>query len=205
MSRLNLGTVALVALSSLSWACADAPTIVKNSQPASPPPSAAQPSTAPAQSSAAGSGNLRLSAPPAWSSEPVTSSMRVSQYKLPRAEGDSEDTSLVVYYFGQGQGGSVDANLERWAGQMGKTLADAHKQTLSVNGMTVTLLDVSGSYSGDMAPGSGPSQSKPNSRMRAAVIETAKGPYFLKLVGPVKTVGRWDQEFMSFVKSAEFK
>jgi hypothetical protein len=205
MSRLNLGMVALVALSSLSWACADAPTIVKNSQPATPPPSASQRSTAPAQSSAAASGDLRLRAPAAWSSEPVTSSMRVAQYKLPRAEGDSEDTSLVVYYFGQGQGGSVDANLERWAGQMGQTLQNAQRQTLNVNGLTVTLLDVTGSYSGDMAPGSGTGQSKPNSRMRAAVIETTKGPYFLKLVGPVKTVGRWDQEFMSYVKSAEFK
>jgi hypothetical protein len=131
--------------------------------------------------------------------------MRVAQYKLPRAEGDAEDTSLVVYYFGQGQGGSVDANLDRWAGQMGQALEKAHKETLTVNGLTVTLLDVTGSYSGDMAPGSGTSQGKPNSRMRAAVIETTKGPYFLKLVGPVKTVGRWEQEFMSFVKSAEFK
>ena len=206
MSRSKLQIAALITLVSLSWACADPPTMVKNS---APPPSAPQASPAQpspqSQSSAAGSGDLRLSAPNGWSSEPAASSMRVAQYKLPRAQGDAEDASLVVYYFGQGQGGSVDANLERWAGQMGQTVDKSHKQSMTVNGLAVTLLDVTGTYTGDMSPGSGAGQSKPNTRLRAAVIETPKGPYFLKLVGPVKTVGHWEQEFLSFVKSSEFK
>lgn len=204
MSRSILLTGSLITLACLGWACADPPTVVKNSSPAAPQSTPAQPSSR-APSSATGPGDLRLRPPSGWSTEPVTSSMRVAQYKLPRADGDPEDASLVVYYFGQGQGGSVDANLERWAGQMGQTMEKAHKETLSVNTLAVTLLDVSGTYTGDMAPGSGTGQNKPNSRMRAAVIETPKGPYFLKLVGPLKTVGRWEQEFMSFVKSAEFK
>jgi hypothetical protein len=41
--------------------------------------------------------------------------------------------------------------------------------------------------------------------MRAGVIETPKGAYFIKLVGPEKTVARWDQAFQEFVRSAEFK
>jgi hypothetical protein len=44
--------------------------------------------------------------------------MRVAQYKLPKAEGDTEDGSLVIYYFGQGQGGGTAANIERWINQM---------------------------------------------------------------------------------------
>ena len=44
--------------------------------------------------------------------------MRVAQYKLPKAAGDSEDALLVVYYFGQGQGGSPQANIDRWIEQM---------------------------------------------------------------------------------------
>jgi len=131
--------------------------------------------------------------------------MRVSQYRLPHAEGDAEDASLVVYYFGQGQGGSVDANLERWAGQMGQTMEKAQKQSMTVNGLSVTLLDVTGHYSADMTPGSAEKVDKPNSRLRAAVIETPNGPYFIKLVGSARTIGRWEQEFLSYVKSAEFK
>jgi len=134
--------------------------------------------------------------------------MRVSQYQLPAAEGDAEAASLVVYYFGAGQGGSVSANLERWIGQMQTTSTEKPKTEITtVNGMKVTLLDVSGTYAGSDMGGGGASsaQTKPNFRMRAGVIETPRGAYFIKLVGPQKTVARWDQGFQEFVKSAEFK
>jgi hypothetical protein len=136
--------------------------------------------------------------------------MRVSQYQLPAADSTVESASLVVYYFGQGQGGSVDANLERWIGQMqtpdGKpSSGNAKTENLTVNGLKVTLLDVAGTYTGSDMGGGGASQSKPNYRMRAGVIQTPRGAYFIKLVGPEKTVTRWDQSFQDFVKSAEFK
>jgi hypothetical protein len=56
-----------------------------------------------------------------------------------------------------------------------------------------------------MAPGTGNQRNDADYRLRAAVIETPKGNYFLKLVGPAKTMGRWDQSFTDFVKSFEFK
>jgi hypothetical protein len=136
--------------------------------------------------------------------------MRVSQYRLPAAGGDAEAASLVVYFFGAGQGGSVDANLERWVSQMqtpdGRPSKDkARTETTTINGMKVTLLDLTGTYTGgDMAAGSA-AQSKPNFRLRAGVIETPKGAYFIKLVGPENTVTRWDQAFKEFVGSAEYK
>jgi hypothetical protein len=180
----------------LSCACTTPPTVVSTNAPQASAP-------------AAQGGELRLKAPAGWVTERPSSSMRVSQYQLPAAEGDAEAASLVVYYFGAGQGGSVDANLERWIGQMqtadGRPSKDtARTETSSVNGMKVTLLDVTGTYAADMT-GGGSAQSKPNFRMRAGVIETPKGAYFIKLVGPEKTVGRWDQAFQEFVKSADFK
>ena len=182
----------------LCWACSTPPTVVSKDAP----PQAGQSTS---------QGDLRLKAPDGWISERPTSSMRVSQYQLPASEGDTEPASLVVYYFGAGQGGSVAANLERWIGQMqtpdGKPAKDnAKTENTAVNGLKVTLLDVSGTYAGgDMGGGGGSAQSKPHYRMRAGVIETPKGAYFIKLVGPEKTVGRWDQAFDNFVKSAEFK
>ena len=41
--------------------------------------------------------------------------------------------------------------------------------------------------------------------VRAAVIETPKGSYFVKLTGPEKTVGHWDQAYTEYIKSFEFK
>jgi hypothetical protein len=188
-------SVALLA-GALCWACGSPPTVASKNAP---------------QASAPGSqGELRLKAPDGWVSERPSSSMRVSQYQLPAAEGDPEGASLVVYYFGAGQGGSVDANLERWIGQMqtpdGKPSKDKAKtENTTVNGLKVTLLDVAGTYAGGDMGGGGAAQSKPNFRMRAGVIETPKGAYFIKLVGPEKTVSRWDQAFQEFVRSAEFK
>ena len=191
----NKTSVALLAVA-LCWACGPPPTVASKNAP---------------QASAPGSqGELRLKAPDGWVSERPSSGMRVSQYQLPAGEGGTEGASLVVYYFGAGQGGSVDANLERWVGQMqgsdGRPSREKAKtETMTVNGLKITLLDVTGAYAGSDMGGGGAAQSKPNFRMRAGVIETPKGAYFIKLVGPEKTVNRWDQAFQEFVRSAEFK
>jgi hypothetical protein len=41
--------------------------------------------------------------------------------------------------------------------------------------------------------------------LRAAVVETPNGSYFVKFVGPEKTVTHWDESFMSYLRSFEFK
>lgn len=183
------------------------PPQTSGNQPSAVPSQAAPPAVSP---HAALSGGLTFQAPGGWVSETPSSSMRVAQYKLPRIEGDTEDASLVVYYFGVGQGGSVEMNLERWTNQMEQpdgspSSRKASTQKMTVNGMNVTLLDVTGTYRAEMMPGQGMRLNKPNFRLRAAVVETPKGPYFLKLVGPEKTVKRWDDAFMKFIESAQFK
>jgi len=163
-----------------------------------------------AQTSATSAGELRFKAPDGWVSEKPSSSMRVAQYKLPKDEGDNEDASLVVYYFGASQGGSAQANIDRWISQMQQTDGGASKdkaktETITVNGLKVMTVDVSGTYTAEMAPGSGTFHNDSNWRLRAAVIETAKGNYFVKAVGPAKTMARWDQSVTDYLKSLEFK
>lgn len=163
-----------------------------------------------AQSPANTSGELRYTAPEGWVKEQPTSAMRVAQYKFPKADGDSEDASLVVYFFGATQGGAAQANIDRWISQMqqpdGSSSKDKAKtETSTVNGLKLTTVDVAGTYTAEMAPGTGNQRNDANYRLRAAVIETPKGNYFLKLVGPAKTVARWEQSVTDFVKSFEFK
>ena len=136
--------------------------------------------------------------------------MRVAQYRLPRAEGDTENGSVVLYYFGQGQGGSTAANIERWVGQMkqadgGPSKTVAKEERFEVNGLKVTTVDVAGTYVAETSPGSGTFENKPGYRLLAAVVETPNGSYFVKLLGPEKTVARWNESFLGFVKSFEFK
>jgi hypothetical protein len=163
------------------------------------------PKFAPAQQS-----SLKFTVPAGWIEEERTSAMRIAQYRLPKVEPDAEDALVVLYYFGPGQGGSAAANIERWISQMkqedGSASRDkAKEENLEVNGLKVTTLDLSGTYVAETTPGSGELLNKPAYRLRGAVIETPNGPYFLKLVGPEKTVTHWNESFLSYVRSFEFR
>jgi hypothetical protein len=152
----------------------------------------------------AASGSLTFIAPQGWQTRAASSSMRVAEYVLPGSAG-SPDGELVVYYFGGG-GGSVDANIQRWLGQMqqpdGKSSADvAVRATRTVKGLKVSTLDVSGTYVAEVRPGATERHNSPNFRMRTAVVETPKGPYYIKLVGPAKTIAAWEKSFDEFLGS----
>src|ERR1700730_850275 len=189
------GPIALAIAMFFSFACAGTTATVGPNQ---------------AQGSANANGELRYKVPEGWVTEKPTSSMRVAQYKLPKVEGDREDASLVLYFFGADQGGSVSDNIDRWVGQMqqpdgSSSKEKARTETLTVNGLKVTMVDLSGTYTAQMSPGSETHFNNGNYRLRAAVIETPKGNYFAKLIGPIKTVAHWDQSFGDYVKSFEFK
>jgi hypothetical protein len=180
----------------------------KNSATVGRSSSVAQPSSS-SESSQTAVGELRYQVPEGWTVEKLSSDMRLAQYKLPKAAGDGEDALLVVYYFGKGQGGTPEANIERWINQVkqpdGSPSKDRAKtETLTVNGLQVNTVDVLGNYSGGMSPDSAPQDSKSIYRLRGAIIDTPKGSYFVKLTGPEKTVNHWDQAFNDYIKSFEF-
>ncbi|SRR5581483_4858549 len=151
---------------------------------------------------------LSFSAPPGWRAVPPASSMRVAEFLLPRADGDPADADLAIYYFG-GSGGSVDANIQRWVAQMqqpdGRTVANAKRDVGHVNGLTITLIDVSGTYVAETSPGASTHHDNPRYRLRAGVVETPAGPYYIKLTGPQNTVAKWDAAFRDFVASLRMK
>jgi hypothetical protein len=155
-------------------------------------------------------GELHFKSPDGWTVEKPSSSMRVAQYKLPKVEGDKEDGSLVLYYFGTTQGGTAQANIDRWISQMQQPDGSPSKEkaktdSMTVNGLKLSTVDVTGTYTAEMAPGSGTFHNDDNYRLRAAVVETPKGNYFVKLAGPAKTIARWDQAYNDYLKSFEFK
>jgi len=149
---------------------------------------------------------LKFDAPKGWVSKTPTSSMRVAEFVLAKATGDAEDATVTVYFFG-GQGGSVQANLDRWIGQMaqpdGKPSKDVAKMSTvqTATGLKVSLVDVSGTYVAEVTPGSTERLNKPGFRQIAAVVETPDGPYFVKLTGPAGTVAKWKESLDAFLKS----
>ncbi|MEO5894420.1 MAG: hypothetical protein ABIS06_01830 [Vicinamibacterales bacterium] len=150
---------------------------------------------------------LTFTAPPEWNTRPLASSMRVAEFVPPRAPGDSEDADVIVYFFG-GTGGSVQANIDRWIGQFKSdpaTAAAPTPATTSVNGLKLTTVAVEGTYVAEVRPGSTERHNKPNFRMRAVVVETPKGPYFIKLTGPAATVRQASASFDQFLRTLKFQ
>ena len=133
--------------------------------------------------------------------------MRVAEFVVPRADADVEDGEVVVYFFG-GSGGTVDANIERWVGQFrtaaGRPVEAPARSVATIGDLKVTQVEVSGTYVAEVRPGSAERFNKPNFRMRAAVIETPTGPYFVKFTGPAATVARAAAAFDQFIRSVRF-
>src|SRR4029078_5942299 len=95
------------------------------------------------------------------------------------------------------------ANNIRRVNQMKHPYGSASKDkakdgSLTVNGLKVTTVDVGGTYMAETAAGSGEFYNNPNYRIRAAVIETPKGSYYLKVVGPEKPIAKWDNSVTEF-------
>lgn len=157
------------------------------------------------QASPSSFSRLAWTAPEGWVEEEPASGLRVSQYRLPKAEGDPEDAVAYVAHF-PGGGGTVEANLQRWYDQFIQPDGRPTKAVAKVNrtehhGLQQTIVDVSGTFQQSTTPMGPVSEEKPGFRMLAAVIETPAEPWFVKLVGPEKTVERWKESFYKFTET----
>jgi hypothetical protein len=151
---------------------------------------------------------IRFEVPESWKSVPPTSSMRAAQFQLPARQGE-EAPELVVFFFGPGQGGETQPNIDRWIGQMkepgGKSAEEeARQESRTVGDLKVTTVRVNGTYSaGSMMPGMSAGEDKPGYRMWGAVVEGKGGPWFFKATGPQKSMQEADPAFDNIVSSLE--
>jgi hypothetical protein len=148
---------------------------------------------------AAGNAGLHFDLPQAWKSETPKSNMRLAQATIPGPAGPGD---LAVFYFGARQGGTVEANIERWIDQM-EAPAGAPKPergTLESNGLKVTWVDVHGTLK-PSSMGMGPANPVPDARLYGAVVEGPGGPWFFKATGPDKTLAPQRDAFFAMLKS----
>jgi hypothetical protein len=147
---------------------------------------------------------VRWTAPASWKAE-APRPMRAATYSIPLSAGDQGIAECVVNYFGPGQGGGVDANIERWRGQVlgadGKP-ATPKIDKRTVRGVAVTLIDASGTYTGmggPMAAG----KPVPGYRLIGAIVEGPGGSVFFKLTGPAKTIAAQQKNFEQLLASIQ--
>jgi hypothetical protein len=143
--------------------------------------------------------------PPArWKDNPGSgSSMRAATYLIPAAAGDSEGAECAVF---KNIGGGVAANIKRWIDQFeqadgSSSDAKAKQKKETINGLSVTTVDLTGTFKGGGMMMGGPTAKKPGYRLLGAIVESSQGEIFFKLTGPEKTIAAAQSEFRSLLSS----
>lgn len=147
---------------------------------------------------------LRWTAPQGWKPEGARP-MRAATYSIAPIAGDTGIAECVVNFFGPGQGGTIDANVERWKGQVlgadGKPAA-AKVDKKTVRGVAITMVDASGTYTGMGGPMMA-GKPVPGYRLIGAIAEGPGGNVFFKLTGPAKTIAAQQKSFEQLLMSIE--
>jgi hypothetical protein len=154
-------------------------------------------------------GGLTSKAPAGWKMQEPSNKLRKFQFLVPKVEGDAEDAELVVFYFGAAGGGSAEDNIKRWKGQFlppqGKSIDEASKvEKFKVGTVAdVVYLDIHGTYKYKNPPfaPNAKEERKENFRRFGVIFDTDKGPYFITLTGPAKTVGKNKDAFDGWIKA----
>lgn len=141
--------------------------------------------------------------PPGLKRVPPKSSMRKASYDVPRADGDSEDGDLAVFYFGPGQGGGVAANMDRWVKQFsGVAPDDVKRAEREANGLQQHMVEVlRGTFDAGSMSMTGNAAPKKDYALEGAIVEAPSGAYFFKMTGPAKTIAAARPAFLQLLDS----
>ena len=144
-------------------------------------------------------GKLRMTASAQW--KQVQPRVRIIAYEFaaPKAEGDPVDGRVTV----MAAGGSIEANIARWKGQFRAPGAAAPRvkvEKKKINGYTVHLVDLSGTYLDRRGPFA-PAVPRRGYRMLGAIIQTPEANFFVKFYGPAATVTRHEKAFRQMIQS----
>lgn len=131
-------------------------------------------------------GGMSFQAPASWEKVQPRSAMRRAQLVIKPVAPDERPAELVVFVF-PGGAGTTKANVERWRNQFkGPDGAPPTVASRTVKGKNVDVerVEVAGTYT-DSLNGIGPLS---DFHLLGAIVQTPDHGYFLKLVGPEKTV-----------------
>jgi hypothetical protein len=143
-------------------------------------------------------GGIRWAVPAGWQIG-APQPMRAASYTIPAAPG-AEAGGCGVFFFGKGQGGSVEDNLQRWVSQFEGASAPK-KSEEKIKGLTVHRIDLAGTYLAPSGPMMQSQGKKPGWRLIGAIIEAPEGLVFFKNVGPAATMQKAQPQIEEMIKS----
>jgi hypothetical protein len=123
--------------------------------------------------------------------------MRSATYLVPAQ--DDRPAECAVFFFGEGAGGTVDDNVDRWVAQF-VGAPNPVRRRLTVQGLDVTRVEIQGTY---LDPGTdmrSKGQLK-NWMVLGAIAVGPRGPVFFKLTGPARDVRQASVDFDGMLSS----
>lgn len=123
---------------------------------------------------------LTFNLPSGWAIGEPSNQMRLADIRV------SGKPALIgaAYWFGKGQGGTVESNIARWAGQFGQP-APTLKPVRFAPRMQATTLDLSND----------------DKRMLATILEIPSGKVFFKFVGDKAAMDKMAPAYQTWVRS----
>lgn len=155
-------------------------------------------------------GGMKSATPADWKEEAPSSKLRLTQFKLPKADGDPEDGELAL--FRSPGGGTIQQNLERQEKKFeipaGKKPQDVIKvEKIKVGPHDAIYQDITGTLLKKFPPFDPNAKITrvPDFRQLYVIFEKTEGDgtvlYSMYLTGPAKTVEKHKKAFDEWVKA----
>jgi hypothetical protein len=142
-------------------------------------------------------GNFNFDRPSGWKWVVPSSVMRKAQLSVPGADGGTAD--VTFFHFGPGQGGGVQANVDRWFAQFGNSNTSQSEE--KVDATRVVHVQARGTFQSGM-PG-GPTTPLENYALLGAILgDDQNGDVFVKMTGPAAVVESAKPLFNEMVRAA---
>jgi hypothetical protein len=142
--------------------------------------------------------DLTFKAPAPWKAVESSSPMRVATLHYP-IEGSDTPLEVVFFYFGSGQGGDTEANIQRWLGQFDGQ-PESTREELTAGDKTISMVTAHGTYL-DGPPFGGTKTPRPDYTLLGAIVPAADAPIFIKVTGPKADIAKMTEAFKSLAKS----
>lgn len=145
---------------------------------------------------------IRLKVPDTWISKKPEVGFLLAEYSLPRVAGDEADGRVTITTAGSG----VKQVIAMWRGQFGGKPDKESQEDPQILGLWATLVDYSGTYRSQPSQ-SAPVELHPNYRMLGVICDTGdkNQMYFIKAIGPAKTIAAHADEFRAFIGSIKLR
>lgn len=137
--------------------------------------------------------------PVTWAWQAPSVAFRTLQYSVPAPDGKGGAAELVFSMFRAGDGGPLQANIDRWVAQFRTNdgaAATPVQSDLTVGALRVHRIDLEGTYKG-----MGAAAGRPDWAQLGAIVEAPGANVFIRLLGPGTTVEAQRAAFEAMVGS----